>query len=100
MQIPKELKFAPYTKLYEPPPPTPLDIERTPEVIEVEMKALEEALDQLILITLKYVPSRIADATKIARSRRVKRAVNRLSSSTIKAEMKVREKKIGLFSRK
>ncbi|XP_025153947.1 axonemal 84 kDa protein [Harpegnathos saltator] len=57
LQIPKELKFVPFSKPYKAPPPAP-DSERTPEVIEAEMKALETAMEALALITLK-LPSSI-----------------------------------------
>lgn len=42
-------------KPYDPPPPAAQDAERPPEVIEAEMKALEEAMEALALITLKLV---------------------------------------------
>jgi len=54
VQIPKKLKFVPFCKPYKAPPPAP-DSERTPEVIEAEMKALETAMEALVLVTLKYV---------------------------------------------
>lgn len=54
VQIPKELKFVPFSKPYKAPPPAP-DSERTPEVIEAEMKALEAAMEALALVTLKYI---------------------------------------------
>ncbi|XP_077263011.1 dynein axonemal intermediate chain 7 homolog [Temnothorax americanus] len=57
LQIPKELKFVPFFKPYKAPPPAP-DSERTPEVIEAEMKALEAAMEALALVTLK-LPSSI-----------------------------------------
>ena len=44
----------PFLRSYETPQPAP-DSERTPEVIEAEMKALELAMDALILLTLKLV---------------------------------------------
>ncbi|KAG5330625.1 AXP83 protein, partial [Acromyrmex charruanus] len=52
LQIPKELKSVPFYKPYKAPPPAP-DSERTPEVIEAEMIALEAAMEALVLITLK-----------------------------------------------
>jgi len=52
VQIPKVLKFVPFSKPYKAPPPAP-DSERTPEVIEAEIKALEAAMEKLALITLK-----------------------------------------------
>ncbi|EZA57011.1 Axonemal 84 kDa protein [Ooceraea biroi] len=52
LQIPKELKFVPFARPYKAPPPAP-DSERTPEVIEAEMKALETAMEALVLVTLK-----------------------------------------------
>ncbi|KAG5327383.1 AXP83 protein, partial [Pseudoatta argentina] len=52
LQIPKELKSVPFYKPYKAPPPAP-ESERTPEVIEAEMKALEAAMEALVLITLK-----------------------------------------------
>ncbi|XP_011255045.2 axonemal 84 kDa protein [Camponotus floridanus] len=57
LQIPKKLKFVPFCKPYKAPPPAP-DSERTPEVIEAEMKALETAMEELVLVTLK-LPSSI-----------------------------------------
>jgi len=54
VQIPKELKFVPFSKPYKAPPPAP-DSERTPEVIEAEIKALEAAMEALALVTLKYI---------------------------------------------
>ncbi|XP_070164199.1 dynein axonemal intermediate chain 7 isoform X4 [Polyergus mexicanus] len=57
VQIPKKLKFVPFCKPYKAPPPAP-DSERTPEVIEAEMKALETAMEALVLVTLK-LPSSI-----------------------------------------
>ncbi|KAM0732613.1 Dynein axonemal intermediate chain 7-like protein [Formica fusca] len=57
LQIPKILKFVPFCKPYKAPPPAP-DSERTPEVIEAEMKALETAMEALVLVTLK-LPSSI-----------------------------------------
>ena len=54
VQIPKELKSVPFYKPYKAPPPAP-DSERTPEVIEAEMKALETAMEELALVTLKYI---------------------------------------------
>ncbi|XP_067206119.1 dynein axonemal intermediate chain 7 homolog isoform X2 [Linepithema humile] len=57
LQIPKELKFVPFSKPYKAPPPAP-DSERTPEVIEAEIKALEAAMEKLTLVTLK-LPSSI-----------------------------------------
>ena len=44
----------PFLRSYETPQPAP-DSERTPEVIEAEMRALELAMDALILLTLKSV---------------------------------------------
>lgn len=43
-----------FYKPYETPQSDP-DSERTPEIIEAEMKALEEAMDALVLLTLKSV---------------------------------------------
>ncbi|KYQ54968.1 Axonemal 84 kDa protein [Trachymyrmex zeteki] len=57
LQIPKELKSVQFYKPYKAPPPAP-DSERTPEVIEAEMKALEAAMEALALVTLK-LPSSI-----------------------------------------
>lgn len=54
VQIPKELKYVPFSKPYKAPPPAP-DFERTPEIIEAEMKALEAAMEALALVTLKCV---------------------------------------------
>ncbi|CAD1470876.1 unnamed protein product [Heterotrigona itama] len=52
LELPKEPRFVPFLRSYETPQPAP-DSERTPEVIEAEMKALELAMDALILLTLK-----------------------------------------------
>ncbi|XP_066587951.1 dynein axonemal intermediate chain 7-like isoform X2 [Prorops nasuta] len=52
LEIPKELKQVPFYKEYHPPAPAP-DDERTPEVIEEEIKALEAAMEALALVTLK-----------------------------------------------
>ncbi|XP_012288411.1 axonemal 84 kDa protein [Orussus abietinus] len=52
LQIPKELKYVLFSKPYKAPPPAP-DSERTPEVIEAELKALEAAMEALTLVTLK-----------------------------------------------
>ncbi|KAL0103229.1 hypothetical protein PUN28_017511 [Cardiocondyla obscurior] len=57
LEIPKKLKAVPFYKPYKAPPPAP-DSERTPEVIEAEMKALETAMEALALVTLK-LPSSI-----------------------------------------
>lgn len=54
MQIPKKLRFVPFSKPYKAPPSAP-ESERTPEVIEAEMKALEAAMEALALVTLKWV---------------------------------------------
>ena len=54
MQIPKELRFVPFSKPYKAPPPAP-ETERTPELIEAEMKALEAAMEALVLVTLELV---------------------------------------------
>ncbi|KAL6443267.1 hypothetical protein ACFW04_002876 [Cataglyphis niger] len=56
LQIPKKLKYVPFCKPYKAPPPAP-DSERTPEVIEAEMKALEAAMEALVLITFKLPTS-------------------------------------------
>ncbi|XP_048504698.1 dynein axonemal intermediate chain 7 homolog isoform X2 [Athalia rosae] len=53
LQIPKELRYVPFMKPYDPLPPAAQDAERPPEIIEAEMKALEEAMEALALITLK-----------------------------------------------
>ncbi|XP_043500206.1 dynein axonemal intermediate chain 7 homolog isoform X3 [Polistes fuscatus] len=52
LQIPKELKHVPFYKPYKAPPPAPAS-ERTPEIIENEMRALETAMEALALVTLK-----------------------------------------------
>ncbi|OXU23252.1 hypothetical protein TSAR_012797 [Trichomalopsis sarcophagae] len=52
LQLPKELEFVKFWRPYKAPPPAP-DSERTPEVIEAEMKALEAAMEALALVTLK-----------------------------------------------
>lgn len=57
VQLPKELEFVSFSRPYKAPPPAP-DSERTPEVIEAEMKALEAAMEALALVTLKWVKSR------------------------------------------
>lgn len=54
VQIPKILKSVSFSKPYKAPPPAP-DSERTPEVIEAEIKALETAMEALALVTLKYI---------------------------------------------
>lgn len=51
--MPKQLRRVPYSKFYKAPPPAP-ESERTPEVIEAEIKALEAAMEKLVLVTLKY----------------------------------------------
>ncbi|XP_026669128.1 protein CASC1-like [Ceratina calcarata] len=56
LELPKEPKFVPFVRTYETPQPAP-DAERTPEVIEAEMKALEQAMDALVLINLKLPES-------------------------------------------
>ncbi|XP_051167349.1 dynein axonemal intermediate chain 7-like isoform X2 [Leptopilina boulardi] len=56
LQIPKKLRFVPFSKPYKAPPSAP-ESERTPEVIEAEMKALEAAMEALALITLKLPDS-------------------------------------------
>nr|XP_034173014.1 LOW QUALITY PROTEIN: axonemal 84 kDa protein-like [Osmia lignaria] len=57
LELPKEPKFVAFSRRYETPQPAP-DSERTPEVIEAEMKALEAAMEALVLITLR-LPSSI-----------------------------------------
>ncbi|XP_054006510.1 dynein axonemal intermediate chain 7-like [Hylaeus anthracinus] len=52
LELPKEPKFVQFSRPYVPPQPAP-DSERTPEVIEAEMKALETAMEALVLITLE-----------------------------------------------
>nr|XP_033328828.1 protein CASC1-like isoform X1 [Megalopta genalis]XP_033328829.1 protein CASC1-like isoform X1 [Megalopta genalis] len=52
LELPKEPRFAVFSRRYEPPQPAP-DSERTPEVIEAEMKALETAMESLLLITVQ-----------------------------------------------
>ncbi|XP_071861726.1 dynein axonemal intermediate chain 7 isoform X2 [Bombus fervidus] len=56
LELPKEPKFVPFLRSYETPK-APLESERTPEVIEAEMKALELAMDALVLLTLKLPDS-------------------------------------------
>ncbi|XP_015116038.1 axonemal 84 kDa protein [Diachasma alloeum] len=56
LQLPKELKFVPFSRPYKAPPPAP-DAERTPEIIEAEIKALEAAMEKLVLITLQLPDS-------------------------------------------
>ncbi|XP_043481152.1 dynein axonemal intermediate chain 7-like isoform X2 [Leptopilina heterotoma] len=56
LQIPKKLRFVPFSKPYIAPPSAP-ESERTPEVIEAEMKALEAAMEALALVTLKLPDS-------------------------------------------
>lgn len=53
MELPNDLRFAPFYQPYIAPDPAP-EYERTPEVIEAEIKALEVAMEKLALITLKY----------------------------------------------
>ncbi|XP_034947432.1 axonemal 84 kDa protein-like isoform X2 [Chelonus insularis] len=52
LQLPKKLQFVQFSRPYKAPPPAP-DSERTPEVIEAEIKALEAAMELLVLVTLK-----------------------------------------------
>ncbi|XP_076630391.1 dynein axonemal intermediate chain 7 [Colletes latitarsis] len=52
LELPKEPKFVQFSRPYVPPQPAP-DSERTPEVIEAEIKALETAMEALVLITLE-----------------------------------------------
>lgn len=52
VQAPQKLEYVPFSKPYKAPPPAP-DTERTPEVIEAEMKALEAAMEALALVTVK-----------------------------------------------
>lgn len=52
MQLPKEIEIVKFFRPYKAPPSTP-DAERTPEVIEAEIKALEAAMELLIFVTLK-----------------------------------------------
>ncbi|CAK9799510.1 Dynein axonemal intermediate chain 7 [Anthophora plagiata] len=52
LQLPKEPKFVPFYRSYKTPQPAE-DSERTPEVIEAEMNALELAMEALVLVTLK-----------------------------------------------
>ncbi|XP_076668249.1 dynein axonemal intermediate chain 7 isoform X2 [Andrena cerasifolii] len=56
LKLPKQTRFVPFARPYEPPQPA-ADSERTPEVIEAEMKALETAMEALALITLKLPDS-------------------------------------------
>ncbi|CAG5080947.1 Similar to CFAP94: Dynein intermediate chain CFAP94 [Cotesia congregata] len=56
IQLPKELRYVPFLRPYKAPPPAP-DAERTPEVIEAEMKALEAAMEALVLVTFKLPES-------------------------------------------
>ncbi|XP_031839475.1 dynein axonemal intermediate chain 7 isoform X3 [Nomia melanderi] len=56
LELPKEPRFARFCRSYEPPQPPP-DSERTPEVIEAEMKALEVAMESLLLISLQLPDS-------------------------------------------
>ncbi|XP_048264886.1 dynein axonemal intermediate chain 7 homolog isoform X2 [Bombus terrestris] len=56
LELPKEPKFVQFLRSYETPK-APLESERTPEVIEAEMKALELAMDALVLLTLKLPDS-------------------------------------------
>ncbi|KOC68038.1 Cancer susceptibility candidate protein 1 like protein [Habropoda laboriosa] len=56
LELPKEPKFVPFYRSYETPQ-QPEDSERTPEVIEAEMKALELAMEALVLVTLKLPDS-------------------------------------------
>ncbi|XP_044014510.1 dynein axonemal intermediate chain 7-like isoform X1 [Aphidius gifuensis] len=56
LELPKELKFVPFSRPYKAPPPAP-DNERTPEIIEAEIKALEAAMEALILVTLELPKS-------------------------------------------
>ncbi|KAJ8688006.1 hypothetical protein QAD02_023801 [Eretmocerus hayati] len=56
LQLPKELELIEFLRPYKAPPPAP-DAERTPEVIEAEIKALEAAMEALALVTLKLPDS-------------------------------------------
>ncbi|OAD52157.1 Axonemal 84 kDa protein [Eufriesea mexicana] len=56
LELPKEPKFVPFLRTYETPESAP-DSERTPEIIEAEMKALEQAMDALVLLTLELPDS-------------------------------------------
>ncbi|XP_011313857.1 axonemal 84 kDa protein-like isoform X2 [Fopius arisanus] len=56
LQLPKELNFVAFSRPYKAPPPAP-DAERTPEIIEAEIKALEAAMEKLVLITLQLPDS-------------------------------------------
>ncbi|XP_076391872.1 dynein axonemal intermediate chain 7 isoform X1 [Megachile rotundata] len=52
LELPKEPKFVAFSRRYVTPEPVP-ESERTPEAIEAEMKALELAMEALVLITLR-----------------------------------------------
>ncbi|KZC12929.1 Cancer susceptibility candidate protein 1 like protein, partial [Dufourea novaeangliae] len=56
LELPKEPRFVAFSRRYEPPQPAP-DSERTPEVIEAEMKALETAMESLLLVTVQLPDS-------------------------------------------
>ncbi|XP_053595939.1 uncharacterized protein LOC103573796 isoform X4 [Microplitis demolitor] len=56
LQLPKVLRYVSFLRPYKAPPPAP-DAERTPEVIEAEMKALEAAMEALVLVTFKLPES-------------------------------------------
>jgi hypothetical protein len=53
VKLPKQLEFIKFSRPYKAPPTAP-ESERTPEVIEAEMKALEASMEALALVTLKY----------------------------------------------
>uniref|UniRef100_A0ABD2WT88 IC97/Casc1 N-terminal domain-containing protein n=1 Tax=Trichogramma kaykai TaxID=54128 RepID=A0ABD2WT88_9HYME len=53
---PKKLEYVEFWRPYKAPPPAP-DHERTPEVIEAEIKALEAAMELLVLVTIKLPDS-------------------------------------------
>lgn len=54
VELPKIPRFVRFSRRYVAPQPAP-DAERTPEVIEAEIKALETAMEALALITLELV---------------------------------------------
>ncbi|XP_076178023.1 dynein axonemal intermediate chain 7 isoform X2 [Ptiloglossa arizonensis] len=56
LELPKIPRFVRFSRRYVAPQPAP-DAERTPEVIEAEIKALETAMEALALITLELPDS-------------------------------------------
>ncbi|XP_011499265.1 PREDICTED: axonemal 84 kDa protein [Ceratosolen solmsi marchali] len=58
LQLPNQLEFIKFSRPYKAPPTAP-ESERTPEIIEAEMKALEASMEALILVTLKLPETKL-----------------------------------------